>query len=190
MDAPPHSPKPDPQVAPPALAAALHAPPPPPPLATPGHHPILLELPEVGEFTRMALWMVGAFAGLSTPTHASLGRHFRAMAKRLGWPVGRDWQEPSGGAEDKRGKPAGPSAAAAMTLLADALVGSSRSAIASVFGPPRCAVAADRAVLAGDAVWRGQVWYYPINHPSADAVAVEFDGEEQARRVVFVGLQK
>jgi hypothetical protein len=185
MDALPHSPPPDPKVAPPALAAAVHA----PPLATPGHHPIMLELPEVGEFTRMALWMVGAFAGLSTPTHASLGRHFRSMAKRLGWPVGRDWQE-SSGAVNKRGKPASPSAAAAMTLLADALVGSSRSAIASVFGPPRCAVAADRAVLAGDAVWRGQVWYYPINHPSADAVAVEFDGEEQARRVVFVGVQK
>jgi hypothetical protein len=139
----------------------------------------MLELPDVGEFTRMALWMVGSIAGLSTPTHASLRRHFQTMAQRLGWPTG---QRPS------RKSAASCRPRSAMKLLADALTGSSRAAIASVFGPPRCATAADHALLCGSDVWRGRVWYYPILHPAHDAVAIEFDGDQQARRVMFVGL--
>ena len=133
---------------------------------------LLDELPSAGEFTRLALWMAGALAGVTTPTHAALGRHFHALARRLGWPVR--------GVRVYR-----PGRVEAMSLLADAVVGTGRLSVASVFGAPRCAVTADGAVATDEDVWLGQTWYYPVSSPAASAVAVEFE-DEQASRVVFV----
>ncbi|HEX8911403.1 MAG TPA: hypothetical protein VF796_03515 [Humisphaera sp.] len=149
-----------------ARPAEPTAPPPPgsPPLAG---------LPAVGEFTRLALWMAGTIAGLSTPTHAAQGRRFRAMARRLGWSVcGRRGRVPTGDA--------------ALAVLAEALVGSSRWAVSGVFGPPRFSVA-DDPVSDADAVWSGRAWYYAMRRPGVSAVAVEF-ADDLVRRVVFVRL--
>jgi hypothetical protein len=138
----------------------------------------LADLPAVGEFTRLALWMAGSAAGLKTAVHAAQGRHFRGLARRLGWTARR-----------KPGRAAGPPAPdTSMGLLADALVGTSRSAIVSVYGLPRCA-AAGRDVLTGNDVWDGRVWYFPLAHPAATLVGVEFDADRQhATRVVFVSV--
>ena len=142
--------------------------------AHPGPSLLIADLPPAGEFTRLSLWMAGSLAGVATPTHAALGRHCRAMAKRLGWRVR--------GARSQR-----PSRADAMVLFAEAVVGTRRAAIASVFGPPRCAVMADGSVATPEAAWLGQTWYYPVTSPSAVAVAIEF-ADEHACRIVFVGL--
>lgn len=135
----------------------------------------LKALPEVGDFTRLALWMAGALAGLSTTTHTLQRKHFRMMAKRLKWPVGKALGRPR------------PGMASAMPLLTDAMIGTSRAAIASVFGPPRCAMT-DGEVVAEEAVWRGETWCYEIDNPAAQAVMITFTEDEVAGRVVFVGL--
>jgi hypothetical protein len=136
------------------------------------------DLPTVGEFTRLALWMAGSAAGVTTAVHAAQGRHFRGLARRLGWNHRRKPRQAV--------RPPGPDAS--MGLLADALVGTSRTAIASVYGQPRCAVAG-RDVLTGGDVWDGRVWYFPLAHPAASLVGVEFDADRQhATRVVFVSM--
>ena len=133
--------------------------------------PIFLELPEVGEFTRLALWMAGSLAGLASLTHAAQGRHFRTMAKRLGWPVRR-----------REGEPVDHDAG--MRLFSDAVVGTSRNAIASVFGLPRYTVS-DSPAASADSVWPARVWYFTLARRSAMAVAIEFKNHT-ASRVVFV----
>lgn len=133
-----------------------------------------LDLPAVGEFTRLSLWMAGAVAGLSTDAHAAQARHFRRLARRVGWPV-------------RHGRALRPGRREAVPMLADALTGTSRAAIGSVFGPPRCAVTG-WSVVTGPAAWGGAVWYYRLSNPAADAVAVAFDADGQACRVVFVGM--
>jgi hypothetical protein len=134
--------------------------------------PILLELPAVGEFTRLSLWMAGSLAGVATSTHAAQGRHFRDMARRLGWSAAR--------------RAAAPSGDAALALLAEALVGTTRWAVNSVFGQPSYAVA-DSSVSDVDAVWSGRAWYFPMRHPGVSAVAVHYKGD-LVDRVVFIGV--
>ena len=135
-----------------------------------------LDLPAAGEFTRLSLWMAGALAGVATPTHAALAPHCRAMARRVGWTA----------RGSKRHRP-GP--ADALALLADAVIGTSRAAIASAFGVPPCAAITEDAAQATEAAWGGPTWYYPVRSPAAVAVAIEFDGGH-ARRVAFVGLEQ
>lgn len=137
------------------------------------------DLPAVGEFTRLSLWMAGSVAGLRTAVHTAQAKHFRGLARRLGWEAKRKPRRPAV-------RPTAPDDT--MALLADALVGTSRSAIVSVYGLPRCA-ADGRDVLTGADVWDGRVWYFPLTHPSATLVGVEFDDDrEHARRVVFVSM--
>lgn len=131
------------------------------------------DLPAVGDFTRLALWMAGALAGITTQAHAAQRRHFRSMAKRLGWPVGKALAEPR------------PGMASAMPLLTDAIIGTSRAAIASVFGPPCCALTDDEFVT-NDAIWSGEVWYYGISNPAASAIAIAFSVDETASRLLFI----
>ena len=133
------------------------------------------DIPAVGDFTRLALWMAGALAGMTSPTHSAQRRYFRAMARRLGWPVGKALSQPR------------PGMASAMPLLTDAIIGTSRAAISSVFGPPRCALAEGQFVN-DDAVWSGDVWYYAISNPAASAVSIEFNIEEAAGRLVFISF--
>ncbi|QOV89629.1 hypothetical protein [Humisphaera borealis] len=133
------------------------------------------KFPAVGDFTRLALWMAGALAGMSSPTHSAQRRYFRTMAKRLGWPVGKALSQPR------------PGMASAMPLLTDAIIGTSRAAIASVFGPPRCALT-EGELVNNDAAWSGDVWYYGISNPAASAVSIEFNIEEAAGRLVFISF--
>lgn len=132
----------------------------------------LADLPSAGEFTKLALWMAGSLAGVSTPAHAALGRHCRSLARRLGWPT-------------RRAKSHRPDRADAMTLFADAVVGTSRDAVGAVFGEPRLATAPDGTAAARDAVRRARTWYYPTAGPAPSLVAIEF-ADDHACRVVFV----
>jgi hypothetical protein len=66
-------------------------------------------------------------------------------------------------------------------MLADAIVGNSKAAVASVFGPPRGAVLVGPAAT-GASFWDADTWYYPLPRRGATAVAIEFH-EEYARQV-------
>jgi hypothetical protein len=78
-----------------------------------------------------------------------------------------------------------PTARQALTLLAQAVMGSSKVAIAQVFGPPRSAMI--DAVLAQNmptAFWHANTWYYALPKQGTLAVAINFK-EGFADRVEF-----
>jgi hypothetical protein len=70
-------------------------------------------------------------------------------------------------------------------MLAEAIVGSSKSAIASVFGPPRSAVVMSGVGAGGATYWHADTWYYPLPKSGPLAMAIEFAGDD-ARRVEFL----
>ena len=74
------------------------------------------------------------------------------------------------------------------TVLAEAIIGNTKAAVASVFGPPRSA--ALRGVVkanagTGSGYWNATTWYYPLPRNESLAMAIEFE-EESARRVEFI----
>jgi hypothetical protein len=71
-------------------------------------------------------------------------------------------------------------------MLAEAIVGSSKSAIASVFGPPRSAVVMHAAAIpSGATYWQADTWYYPLPKSGPLAMAIVFNGDD-ARVVEFL----
>jgi hypothetical protein len=69
-------------------------------------------------------------------------------------------------------------------MLADAIIGNSKSAVAAVFGPPRGAVAADAKALAAT-FWDADTWYYPLPRSGRVAVAIEFE-DDYAKSVQYL----
>ena len=71
-------------------------------------------------------------------------------------------------------------------MLAEAIVGNTKAAVASVFGPPRSA--AVRGVIKTGSkappFWQANTWYYPLPRNDALAMAIEFD-DDAAKRVEF-----
>src|SRR4051794_29671691 len=113
----------------------------------------------VSEFTQLALWMAASLAGLVTAVLLARGPFFRSLARQVGWlpqqtgPGGRPVRPPTRGG--------------ALPMLADAIVGNSKAAVAAVFGPPRGAVLChddDNPTAAGPArsFWDADTWYYPL----------------------------
>jgi hypothetical protein len=137
--------------------------------------------PIVSEFTQLALWMAASLAGLVTAVLLAREPFFRALARRMGW-------LPRKGRQGNRGSPGfpprRPTPDQALPMLADAIVGNSKAAVASVFGPPRGAVLVGPAAAAAS-FWDADTWYYPLPRTGTVAVAIEFD-EDYARRVHFL----
>jgi hypothetical protein len=137
----------------------------------------------VSEFTQLALWMAATLAGLVTSVLLARGPFFRALGRQVGWlPV----QTGPDGRPIRR-----PTRERALPMLAEAIVGTSKAAVASVFGPPRGAVvfgAADEVATdgAGHSFWDADTWYYPLPRTGKLAMAIEFD-ENYARAVQFIG---
>jgi hypothetical protein len=71
-----------------------------------------------------------------------------------------------------------------LPMLAEAIVGSSKSAIASVFGPPRSAVVMQTSGHS-PTYWQADTWYYPLPKSGPLAMAIEFNGDD-ARLVEFL----
>src|SRR5947208_3569809 len=122
-------------------------------------HPTPRPAPVVSEFTQLALWMAASLAGLVTAVLLAREPFFRALARRVGWlpRKGRRGDAGSPGYPPRR-----PTPEQALPLLADAIVGNSKAAVASVFGPPRGAVLAGAAAAAGASFWDADTWYYPL----------------------------
>jgi len=71
-----------------------------------------------------------------------------------------------------------------LPTLAEAIVGSDKSAIASVLGPPRGAVASGDSVQRTQTFWQASTWYYPVPRNERMAMAIGFE-KDQACRVDF-----
>jgi hypothetical protein len=135
----------------------------------------------VSELSQLALWMAGTLAGMVTAALTARTPFFRGVMRRLG--IADTSKGGSGRA------PTPPTREQSLPMLAEAILGSSKSAIASVFGPPRSAVVMHAAVAvtgaAGATYWHADTWYYPLPKNGPLAMAIEFQGDD-ARRVEFL----
>jgi hypothetical protein len=135
--------------------------------------------PSGQDFTHLALWMAATLAGVVTAALLARGPFFRALSRRVGWAkrsIGSMRRRSGGG---KR-----PTRAESLPLLADAVLGNSKCAVASVFGPPR------GAILEGDVnkhsnYWQADTWYYPLPKSGPLAMVIRFD-EDFAEKVEFL----
>lgn len=137
----------------------------------------------VGDFTRLAMWMAGTLAGLVTAVLVAQGPFFRDLAKRVGGGGGKP-RRPERRGEGSRRDARRPTRAQALPMLAEAIVGNSKAAVASVFGPPRSAVLAGSA-SPGATYWDADTWYYAMPRAGQLAMAVEF-ADEYATGVLFL----
>lgn len=126
---------------------------------------------ESTDLSQLALWMAGNFAGLVTAMMIARGSFFKNLSARVG-----------------RGKhqPNPPSAAESLALLANAIIGSGKETIASVFGPPRSIAIEDLGILVHPQhlFAHADVWYYPLPRKGAMAMAINFH-DQMATRVEF-----
>jgi len=141
----------------------------------------------VSEFTQLALYMAATVAGMVTALLVARRPFFESLMRRVGQEPGDGGRRAKRVASRPRSKAALPSAEQSLPMLAEAIIGNTKAAVASVFGPPRSA--ALRGVVkagfdAGNAYWHATTWYYPLPRGGALAMAIEFD-DDAARRVEF-----
>jgi hypothetical protein len=146
----------------------------------------------VSELSQLALWMAATLAGMVTAALTARTPFFRGVMRRLG--ISEASRNDGGNHAPTR-----PTREQSLPMLAEAIVGSSKSAIASVFGPPRSAVVMHAAVAVtagaastasaasgtGTTYWHADTWYYPLPKSGPLAMAIEFQGDD-ARRVEFL----
>ena len=139
----------------------------------------------VSEFTQLALWMAASLAGMVTALLLARRPFFESLMRSIGGtPGGRRPALPPG--PKPRRDAAKPTAEQSLPMLAEAIVGNTKAAVASVFGPPRSAAVRGLVKAAGKApgYWQASTWYYPLPRNDALAMAIEFD-DDSARRVEF-----
>jgi hypothetical protein len=138
----------------------------------------------VADFAFVALWMAGSLAGLMTVALIHQSPLLRKMISRL-----RLGPNPLALRKSKTvGKYSGrPSTTEALPMLAQAIVGSSKAAVAKVFGPPHIAVISSATpVITPATFWLADTWYYPMPRNGPLALAIRFD-DDSARKVDFLG---
>lgn len=88
------------------------------------------------------------------------------------------------GPRKKRAKK--PSRKKSLPMLASAILGSSRSTIQAVFGPPRSAVIDGIGVVVHpqQVYWQSNTWYYPLCRQGPMAIAINFQ-DDLATKVEF-----
>ena len=128
----------------------------------------------VSELSQLALWMAASLAGVVTAVLAARTPFFRGLMARLGLGPATAGQ---------RASVLRPGREQSLPMLAEAIVGSSKSAIASVLGPPRSAVLMQTAP--GATYWQAETWYYPLPKSGPLAMAIQFNGDD-ARNVEFL----
>ncbi len=128
---------------------------------------------DVSELNQLALWMAATLAGVVTAALTARTPFFRSVLRRLG----------PGPAKLGPPRARRPSRERSLPMLAEAVIGSSKSAIASVLGPPGSAVLMHTAP--GATYWQADTWYYPLPKSGPLAMAIEFAGDD-ARTVEFL----
>ena len=140
----------------------------------------------VSEFTQLALYMAASLAGMVTALLIARRPFFESILRRAGGGAQRG-AKGAASRQRRRGPAVPPTPEESLPLLAEAIIGNTKAAVASVFGPPRSA--ALRGVVKADAAsgpgyWKATTWNYPRPRSGALAMAIEFD-DESARRVEF-----
>ena len=130
----------------------------------------------VSELSQLALWMAASLAGVVTAVLTARTPFFRGVMRRIGI-------APAAVAAAGRADAARPTREQSLPMLAEAIVGSSKAAIASVLGPPRSAVLMQ--TVPGATYWQADTWYYPLPKSGPLAMAIEFDGDD-AKNVEFL----
>jgi hypothetical protein len=128
----------------------------------------------VSELSQLALWMAASLGGMVSAALTARTPFFKSILRRLGV---------SGAAA--KSKALQPSREQSLPMLAEAIVGNSKSAIASVFGPPRSAVVMHASTVPGATFWHADTWYYPMPKNAPLAMVIEFNGDD-ASRVEFL----
>ena len=145
----------------------------------------------VNEFTQLALYMAATVAGLVTALLVARRPFFEQLLRSVGGGGGVPQARRAKRVPSRPGRPSRravpPTPEESLPLLAEAIIGNTKAAVASVFGPPRSAalrgvVKANAAT--GNGFWHASTWYYPLPKNDALAMAIEFD-DESARRVEF-----
>ena len=130
-----------------------------------------------GDLSQLALWMAASLAGMVTAVLTARGPFFRSLMRTLGMAPAA---ESRGGVRKLK-----PGREQSLPMLAEAIVGSSKSAIASVFGPPRRAVVMQATAAGGATYGQADTWYYPLPKSGPLAMAIEFHGDD-AKNVEFL----
>jgi hypothetical protein len=142
----------------------------------------------VSDFTQLALWMAASLAGMVTALLIARRPFFESLMRTVGGGAGAgaaNAKKSRAGARPKGLLALRPTPEESLPMLAEAIVGNTKEAVASVFGPPRSA--AVRGVVKsgkGPAFWQATTWYYPLPRERSLAMAIVFD-EDAARRVEF-----
>jgi len=148
----------------------------------------------VNEFTQLALYMAASLAGMVTALLVARRPFFESLLRSVGGGgVGRGKRRAKRVESRVASRPRGarpvlpPTPEESLPLLAEAIIGNTKAAVASVFGPPRSA--ALRGVIKADAAsgpgyWQATTWYYPLPRNDLLAMAIEFH-DDSARRVEF-----
>jgi hypothetical protein len=129
--------------------------------------------PAPHDFTRLSLWTAANLAGMVTAVLLLRGPFYRALAARAG--------------RAPRHQPRKPSRRRSLSLLAGAVLGSDKSTIESVFGPPRStAVPEIGAVIVHPQklFWIADQWFYPLVRDGHTAMAITFE-HDHATHVEF-----
>ena len=140
----------------------------------------------VGDFAQLALWMAASLAGMVTALLVARRPFFESLLRTAGT-GGKKGGRAASPAREKGGKALSrPTAEESLPMLAEAIVGNSKAAVASVFGPPRSAAVRGAVKPSGKAppYWQANTWYYPLPRNDALAMAIEFD-DDSAKRVEF-----
>ena len=144
----------------------------------------------VNEFTQLALYMAATVAGMVTAVLVARRPFFESLLRSVGQGpkprARRAKRVASRPASPRRALP--PTPEESLPLLAEAIIGNTKAAVASVFGPPRSAalrgvVKANAGV--GNGYWHASTWYYPLPKNDSLAMAIEFD-DDAARKVEFL----
>jgi hypothetical protein len=143
----------------------------------------------VSELSQLALWMAANLAGMVSAVLTARTPFFRSVMQRLGIvsATSTAFNAPANSKSGKRRRRAPefprPSREESLPMLAEAIVGSSKSSVASVFGPPRSAVVMQ--AMPGATYWQADTWYYPLPKSGPLAMAIRFEGDD-ARHVEFL----
>jgi hypothetical protein len=127
-----------------------------------------------GYCNRLALWSAANLAGMETGLLVIREPFFRRLLNKI-----------SGKRRRQVIRMRRPSSEQALPILADAIVGSNKLNIHSVFGPPRGAVFNHPANACGAvSFWDSAIWYYPLPRDGFIAMSIIFD-DDSAKSVEF-----
>jgi hypothetical protein len=133
--------------------------------------PVAERSPAANEHSQLALWMAAGLAGMVSAVILARAPFFQQLLARFG------------PAQPRAKKP---SPQRSLPMLASAILGSDRSTIRAVFGPPRSAATEGAGVVVHpqQVYWQSDTWYYPLSSQGPTAVAINF-ADDLATKVEF-----